>query len=296
MAMHAENNPAAAVSEDLTVIQAADGYALSALWITPPAPTHAVLIQSGTGFPKEFYRHFARAGAARGAACLLYDYRGIAGSAPDDLSAMEMDYTDWGRLDVPAAIDALTARYPHLPTGHVGHSVGGHFLGFADNADRLQRHAFVCVGSGYWGKHFWTDIPKELFFWWVYGPALIAIKGYLPGGGLWGGTALPKGVFTTWRRWCHKADYYHGELAGRLHPHQFNAVTAPIRSFIYTDDPIANARTAPDMLAAYPQAPSELIHRAPAEFGLKSIGHAGLFRRVNAPAWTEIWDWTLEGR
>ena len=31
----------------------------------------------------------------------------LSGVRPDDLAAMKMDYVDWGRLDMPAALDAL---------------------------------------------------------------------------------------------------------------------------------------------------------------------------------------------
>ncbi len=288
-----------AVRETPVRFTAADGYELAGLWVVPDgpapdAPRAAVLISSGTGFPKEYYRRFATYGAQQGAACFLYDYRGIGESAPADLAAMEMDYTDWGRWDLPAAIATLRAAYPDAPTAHIGHSVGGHFLGFASNQDELHRHAFVCVGSGYWAKHFWASRPMELLFWWSYGPAYLAWKGYIPGGGLWGGTALPRGVFTTWRRWCTQPRYFLDELEGRLKPHHFSAVRAPIRSFIYADDPIATSETARDLIAVYPNAPAEIVVRRAEEYGLRRIGHAGLFRRTNAPAWEEIWRWALD--
>lgn len=45
---------------------AADGYPLSMRLIAHPEPRHAVLVSSGTGFPKRFYERFARHLAARG--------------------------------------------------------------------------------------------------------------------------------------------------------------------------------------------------------------------------------------
>ena len=99
------------VIRDLT-IPAPDGYPLSMRLVSAPKPTVAVLVSSGTGFPKGFYDRFARHLASRGAAVLTYDFRGIAGSRPDDLAAMQMDYPDWGRLDMPAALDALPSVWP----------------------------------------------------------------------------------------------------------------------------------------------------------------------------------------
>ncbi|MBN8551489.1 MAG: alpha/beta hydrolase [Caulobacterales bacterium] len=279
--------------QDLTQ-PAADGWPLSMRLISAPEPVVAVLMSSATGFPKGFYDRFARHLAGRGAAVLIYDYRGIAGSRPDDLAAMRMDYTDWGRLDMPAALDALTAAAPDLPVTHVGHSVGGHFLGFMPNQDRISRHAFIAVGSGYWGLHRPPDNWLELFFWQVLGPFSLARHGYVKSGRLWSGTDLPRGVFETWKRWCLKPDYFRGELGSTLKPNHFDAVTAPIRSWIFSDDPVANQRTGPELLRIYPKAPSEIVLRDPGDYGVMRIGHDGAFRRGLEPLWDEVFDWITQ--
>jgi predicted alpha/beta hydrolase len=273
---------------------ASDGFPLSMRLVTPEQPTHAVLVSSGTGFPKGFYERFARHLAGKGCAVLTCDYRGIAESRPEDLAALEMDYPDWGRLDMAAALDALIKAAPGLPVSHVGHSVGGHFVGFMPNHDRIERHAFVSVGSGYWGLHHRSYNPLELFFWFGFGPFSLARHGFIEGGGLWAGTDLPRGVFETWKRWCLKPAYFSDELKERLRPHQFEAVTAPIRSWIFPDDPIATPRTGPQLLAAYPNAPSEIMVRTPADYGVRRIGHEGAFRRGMEPLWNEIFHWLCE--
>ena len=278
------------IAQDIIVV-AEDGYRLSARLIRGPAPTHAILITSGTGFPMGFYDRFARHLAANGAAVLLHDMRGIGASRPDDLAAMRMTYEDWGRLDMPAALDALIAAHPGLPVTHVGHSVGGHFVGFMPNHAKITRHAFVAVGSGYWGDHFRSYNPAEIFFWWFYGPWSLARHGYIKGGKLWRGADLPRGVFLPWRHWCHDPRYFADRIGAELQPNHFAEITAPIRSWIFTDDPIANRKTAPRMLKVYPNAPGELIVRAPADYGVTRIAHEGAFRRGLEPLWDEISDW-----
>ena len=273
---------------------AVDDFPLSMRLLAPSDPVAAVLVSSGTGFPKGFYDRFARHLAGRGAAVLTYDFRGIAGSRPEDLAAMKMDYPDWGRLDKPAALDALAEAAPGLPLLHVGHSVGGHFLGFMPNHHRIARHAFVSVGSGWWGAHHRSYNPLELFFWHGYGPYSLARRGYIRGGGLWAGTDLPRGVFETWKRWCLKPAYFLDELQDRLRPHHFDAVTAQIRSWIFTDDPIATPATSEALLRIYPNAPKDIVVRAPADYGVRRIGHEGAFRRGMEPLWNEIADWLLE--
>jgi len=281
------------ITRDFTAL-AADRYPLSMRIVSAANPTTAVLVSSGTGFPKGFYERFARHLAARGAVVLTYDYRGIAGSRPDDLAAMVMDYPDWGRLDMPAALEALIAAAPGLPVVHVGHSVGGHFLGFMPNHDRISRHAFVSVGSGYWGHHHQHYNPLELFFWFGFGPWSLFRRGYIKGHGLWAGTDLPRGVYQTWRRWCLKPAYFRDELADRLRPHHFEAVTAPIRSWIFTDDPIATPMTAESLLQVYSNAPRDIVVRTPADHGASHIGHEGAFRRGMEGLWDEMFDWLVE--
>ncbi|MCQ3971725.1 alpha/beta hydrolase, partial [Klebsiella pneumoniae] len=86
-------------------------------------------------------------------------------------------------------------------------------------------------------------------------------------------------------------DYFADELAERLRPHAFDDVRSPIRSWIFPDDPIATPRTGADMLKVYPNAPSQIVVRGPADFGVARIGHEGAFRRGLEPLWDEIWDW-----
>jgi len=269
---------------------ARDGYSLSGRAIMPDRPRGAVLISSGTGFPKGFYRRIALAGAERGYACLLYDYRGIAGSAPAQMRGFSADIVDWGRLDFPAALDRAAALAPDRPLFTLGHSVGGHLVGLADNAGRARAHAFVCCGSGHWGRHLAHYKPRALVFWFVYGPACLALKGYIPSGGIWGGTALPRDVFLQWRRWASLPGYLGDDLEA-IGTQYFSDLSAPIRSYLFSDDPIATKGAAQDILDIYAAAPSEIVQLTPEDVGLKQVDHAGAFRRGGEAFWPMPFDW-----
>ena len=97
------------------------------------------------------------------------------------------------------------------------------------------------------------------------------------------------------RRWCLKRAYFSRELETTLRPHHYQAVTAPIRSWIFTDDPIATPNTARDLLTVYPSAPSEISVHAPADFGARRIGHEGAFRKGMEPLWDRIFHWLDNG-
>lgn len=253
-----------------------------------------MLITSGTGFKKSFYKRLARDAAARGYLCLAFDCRGIGTSAPDDIAAMTDDYTAWGSHDMPAALDALASRLDGAPIVHAAHSVGGHFIGLWDNHEKIAAHAFMCVGSGYWGDHKFPNPLLELFFWSVYGRYSLWRHGYVKRGAGWMGEDLPPNVFKTWRRWCLNPTYFRDEIGasdGPMASAHYDAVTAPIRSWIYADDPIATVKTARPMLDLYPNAAREIVERAPADYGVAKIGHNGPFTENTAAARAEVLDW-----
>lgn len=278
------------IQEDEIRFDARDGYSLSGRIITPDRPRGAVLISSGTGFPKGLYRRLALAGAEAGYACLIYDYRGIGGSAPKQMRGFKADIVDWGRLDYAAALDRAAELAPGQPLFAIGHSVGGHLVGFADNATAPLAHAFITVGTGYWRAHEPSYRPSALMFWLLYGPACLALTDHIPAGGIWGGTALPRDVFLQWRQWASKPDYF-GHYLDQLVPHNFDAVTAPIRSWSFSDDRLCARCSAEDLLKLYPNAPSEHLRLDPADIGAERVDHHGAFKKSASAFWPMIFSW-----
>jgi predicted alpha/beta hydrolase len=276
--------------ETKVTIAASDGYSLAGILLLPQSPKVLCLVSSATGLAKELYLNFARFAAERGVACLLFDFRGTGGSAPKDFRSFKMDYTDWGRLDMVAALDFLIDQAgSDIPVVHLGNSVGGHMVGFMSNHDKVTRHVFVSVGFGTWWTH---RFPKQqfmdLFFWWIYGPAKITFNGHLPAGGMWGGTTLPAAAFKTWRRWSHKGDYFRRELDKRLQPHWFDEVSSPILTLVFTDDALTTPATARRFQEFMPKAPREVRVLAPSELGVKRLEHQNIYRSGNAAAWPTL--------
>lgn len=227
---------------------------------------------------------------------MTYDYRGIGGSAAGDISTSDIDYPDWGRYDLTAAIDALKEAAPDLPIAHLAHSVGGHFIGLAPNHNEIKRHAFLSVGTGYIGGHHMLNRPLELYFWWGMGAYSLARYGHIANVGGWKGEPLPPKVFRTWRRWSHRRAYFKPDIGKTegMAPHYYDEVKAPIRSWVFSDDPIATVSTAQDLLTCYPSAPHEIVQRSPLDIGVKRIGHEGAIRRGREKLWSEVWEWLLE--
>lgn len=251
----------------------------------------AVLISAGTGFPRQFYQPLAEFLATQGAVVLTYDYRGISESRSGDLAKSEIDLPDWGRFDMVAAVETLTKAAPGLRIAHLAHSVGGHFLGLMSNHHLIDRHAFIAVGTGYFGVHHLRNRLLELYFWWGLGSYSLLRWGHLKSAGGWTGEALPPRVFRTWRRWSQRRSYFRPDYNHLLNPQHYSEVTAPIRSWIFADDPIATRTAAKDLMSCYPNAPQSLQFRTPADFGVRRIGHEGAFRPGREGLWQECWEW-----
>jgi len=174
---------------------------------------------------------------------------------------------------------------------HVAHSVGGHFVGLVANQEIFERQAFFAVGSGFLGYHRLWYVPLLMYFWWIYGPVQLTLHGYIKTGGGWRGTPLPPEVFRTWRTWCHRKTYFREDLHTKLQPNWYNDVKAPIRAWVFSDDPVSTVPATQDMMLNYPKAEAKVTLHKPSDFGVKSIGHAGAFQKHQTKLWADVLNW-----
>jgi predicted alpha/beta hydrolase len=270
---------------------ARDGRVLAGLLLESPGARAALVVNAATGFGREFYLRFAAYGAQRGYHVLVYDYRGSGASAHRPLRLEDAIMSDWGMLDMPAALDWLIARYPGLPCCTLGHSVGGQLIGCMDNANRARAHVMVAAATGYWGRQSRPFRYLALALWLLYGPLMLAVKGYVPQGGPWSGRALPAGVFRQWRKWCLSAAPF-PELDARLGAGHFHEVHGPVLSLNFTDDPIATEPAVRALLSSYRAAAVEQRWVQPAQAGVPHLGHHGFFaERHRSSLWRVPFDW-----
>lgn len=270
------------ICEERLTIPARDGYPLSALLLQPAAdPRGAIVLNSGTGIPKEFYRRFGAYAAERGYAVLLYDYRGIGGSRPADLRGFAATMHGWGEQDMSGALAWLQARFVGLPLFAVGHSVGGQLLGLLPNHRLLSGAAMVTVSTGYWaGMPRWYGL-FTLFVWYGLLPASAALLGYLPAKRFRLGEDLPIGVAREWRDWCLRRRYLADFLGKTIERHYYDEFRTPLLWLSFSDDPIATPRNLPVLQGLYSAAPIDDRRISPAEVGLPTIGHLGFFRSTS---------------
>jgi len=273
-------------------LTARDGRALAGLLLTAARARGAVSLNSATGFRREFYLKFALYCTERGYHTLVYDYRGMGASAGTPLTAEPARMSDWGWLDMPAALETLAQRFPGLPLVTLGHSVGGQLIGSMPNQALARAHVMVAVSTGYWRRQAIPFRYQALFFWWLYGPLMLRSLGYVPRGIVWTGEPLPRGVFLQWRSWCMNPAPYGSQLDPELKDSDFAAVRAPVLALSFSDDPIATPAAVEALLASYPNARFERRPIRPAALGVRAIGHHGFFdERHRDSLWRDTLDW-----
>jgi predicted alpha/beta hydrolase len=267
---------------------ASDGRLLAADLFRPrDTPVRAqVVIHGATAVPREYYEPFARYLASHGYEALIYDYRGVGGSALSHASDDDATMTDWFKQDAPAAVRTLRHGSPNVPFFAIGHSFGGQIVAALDGVP--QPDAVVTMGAqrGYWAAFAPAARPRMWLNWFVLLPALTSTLGYLPAkAGL--GVDMPAGVVREWAAWCKRPDYYlsaHPELRDRL-----ASFRGRLLALSTTDDSFAPRANVEWLIAQHRSAAVEHVRFTPKDAGATSFGHFGFFRTRHAAAvWPEI--------
>lgn len=251
---------------------------MTARLFEPAGPTQGgVLIVPAMGVAQHYYAPFAAWLATQGFVAATFDYRGIGLSRFGSLRGLDTDVLDWARLDCAAALDALSARAGSKPIYWIGHSLGGQIVAFVPNRQQVAKFITIATGSGYWRENAAPLKRWAWLLWHFLAPTTVALFGYFPGKRLGIVGDLPAGVMRQWRRWCLHPEYavgVEGDGARAL----YAAVQTPIVSLSFTDDEFMSARNIESMHGFYANAPRIMKRLAPADIGVKRIGHFGFFR------------------
>lgn len=271
-------------------LRAGDGYVLSATRYAPDGAARARLIVAGAiGVPQGVYRRFARFAAAIGYDTLTLDYRGVGLSAPATLKGFKMDYFDWGRLDLAAAVDTMSSA--NMPLYLVGHSFGGHALGMLPNHDKIAAAVLFGTGAGWHGWMPSSESIKVLAMWHVLGPLLTSWKGYLPLSLIGMGEDLPLDFYHQWKHWCQFPHYFFDDPSMQRSVAQYCCVRMPILAATATDDRWSPPPSRDAFMLGYVNAPVQTWNIDPSRFGLANLGHMGYFRRNARRLWQPALQW-----
>lgn len=281
------------LSQDLR-ITAKDGLPLAATLYEPTAatglkaPLCLVIINSEAGVKRDFYRPFAEHLAGRGAAVLTYDYRGIGGSLTSEIREAEVSATHWGKLDATGALEWAQQYIAKLPVFVIAHGLGGQLVGMTEDPNKANEYLFIAAGLDH--HHFWPKTERMRRNW-RYGakiPMLIRTFGYLPRGSLANRTDLPAPAALRMAKWARDEDGAFGveKTAG------FEALTAPITAYSFTDDEWTTTPSAEGLLDCYPNARAVHIPLTPFRAGTEEIGHDGFFHQSGEDLlWPRATEW-----
>jgi predicted alpha/beta hydrolase len=269
---------------ELLRFAAADGTPLVGTLYEPRGPTRsAVLVAAGLGIGQRFYAGFAQYLRQQGHRVLTFDLRGMGASRLPEhrrsLRGLQADMLTWARQDFAAAVHRLAEQASGGRVALVGHSLGMHHAAMTDAAAqaRIAVAVSVAAGSGYWRDWAPGSRRKAPLLLHVAAPLLTPLLGWFPGQRLRMVGDLPGPAMAQWSRWCR-----HPEFAWGCEPEQvlpsLRAARFPIHALSFTDDEAMTELCTRKLLAALPHAPSRLQVIAPADVGLKRIGHVGAFR------------------
>jgi predicted alpha/beta hydrolase len=277
-------------------IPASDGLPLAASLFRSarPVPVGTILIAGAVGNLRHGYRTYAGYMAEQGWNVVTFDYRGMGESAAGPEQTARFAMVDWGEKDLTGVIDWARDRLSPRRLVLFGHSIGGQVAAFATNHGELDALVGIAAQRGYWP--YWTGLGKYLlyFFFGVYTPVSVKLRGFLPLG-LAGLENLPGGVALDWARWGVTREYRDRDGSSLLP--RFAQFTSPILAISFSDDPVYAPKRAVDVLFAehYVNAPVTRWHLSPEDFGLKELGHSGFFSRRVRPErlWQATSEWIL---
>ncbi len=268
----------------------ADGVLLSGTLLIPNHPKAVIQFNCGTATKKEFYLPFLSFLCQHGYVCCLWNYRGT--SPHDNLKNSSIQFSDYGRLDMPAIKSYLNQRFPTLPFLIVGHSAGGQQIGFMPDLRQVQGAILLAVSSGYYGNMPFFFRMKSYFFFYVFAPLSVVLNGYVRAKPYGFMENLPRKVMTQWRSWLEKKDYFFDPKFDRdlLLKHQFKTFEFPMHVYYSTDDTISNAKNVRSFWQHIQSTkPITFYELTPKMFDLSVIDHFGYFRKnMKDKLWPDI--------
>lgn len=235
-----------------------------------------LIIASATGVKQEYYQKFSKYLSNNGISVITFDYFGIGRSSTKPIKELSNNAADWGKNDLEYVMQYAIINYPNSKKVIVGHSIGGQLIGLAKSSTKFDKIILVAAQSGYW--KFWKGIDriKMWFNWYILFPTLIKLFGYLKSKKLSGMENLPKNVANQWRNWGKNPDYIQSDKSIALK--YYDKIEIDISAFSIEDDHFAPKKAVEWMSNQYLKSKVKSIHLKPSDFGVKKIGHFGVFK------------------
>lgn len=266
-----------------------DGIPLTAWWhdaATDVAHRGAAVLAPGVAVPARVLVPLAEALTGRGWHVLRIEFPGV-GASPTDPRCVPGGIDRWGSRDLNLALRTAAGRRGDGSLVLVGHSAGAWLVGMTPIAAEVDAVLAIASMSGAWRglkRSAWPQLLPAM-----YGviPLLTRTLGVLPG---WAGLSedAPGEAMRQWARWCRRPGFVFDDPSVQLH---LDALTAPVRVLLPTDDAWATPRAVDGFWGRFPRTTHELVLVDPADHD-GPIGHTGLLRdRFADTVWADNLDW-----
>ena len=281
--------------EELKIkIECEDGFKLSGKLFKPKKISSSVMIAPATGIKKEFYSAFAYHLAENGFATLTFDNRGIGESKGNSINSSNASLTNWGKLDMTAALEYLKSEIPNTDYHLIGHSAGGQLVGLMKNAKEIKSMFNFASSSGSIHYSKYPFKIKSFFFLSLFIPINNLIFGHTKSQWAGMGEPLPKNVAKEWTKWCNGKGYVKVDLDTKIKEHLYNELSFNTLWVHAKDDEIANYENVKDMIRVHPNIKSTILTLSPKEYGFKDIGHMKFFSKRKKELWSLATKWLNE--
>lgn len=279
------------MQETEIIISCKDGFRLTGTLFKPAEVKSAIMIAPATGIKRQFYAAFARYLAENGFAVLTFDNRGIGQSIQGSLNNGSPSLTNWGVLDMTAALKYLKDVIPNKNYHLIGHSAGGQLVGLMENAKDIKSMFNFGSSSGSLKYSKYPFRLKSSFFLNFYIPVCNLIFGHTKSQWIGMGEPLPKKVGSEWSRWCNGKGYVKVDLGYRIKEHLYDELNFNSLWVHSKDDDIANPDNVKDMIRVYSNIKAEIVSLSPEEHGFKDIGHMKFFSKKKSKLWEIAIEW-----
>lgn len=266
----------------------------------------AVLINGATGLKCSYYTNYAQYLSSLGFNVLIFDYRGIGLSRPNDIRSVRATKRDWGLYDTEGAILKLIQLTPaNQPLLAVCSSIGGFTLGLAPSSKYFQRALFVGCQYAYFEDYIPEKRMEYFLKWHLIMPFVTLICGYFPGRFFGWSEDLPKGVALEWGLRLHPdfSHYYH------LLPHDLKVIsdaemtermaklTADVLTIADLKDEFATPAAVNRLMNYYVCCNHSFVQIDSSKLDNEvPMGHVGFFnKRFKQQLWSKSGEWLLHG-
>lgn len=246
------------------------------IWISSYSPEisneKVIIIAPGLGLTQDDYDPFANFFCQEGFAVVTFDYRGVGGSAPKNLSGYQANMHQWAVQDINAVILYVKSHYLKHELIYIGHAIGGEIFGLAPASQYIDR--IILISCALSCARFWSW-PNKI----TIGGFKLVVKflsglfGYFPGKQLNIFGNLPQGVVHEWVNWCDNSN----GLFDNFPDNNYRKLNVPLLAYTFADDWRCPPRAVKELLDRFENSTITWYHIKPKELGERKIGSHNFF-------------------